>query len=353
MAYPAHHASNATAPAPGANARHASAVRRRPDHRRRVHGERAAMTRARAGESAGSSASRCACHIRSPPSPRRSSVTVASAANGRNASSGNHAGQSPRSTPATPSSAAMKPAGTAPTSPMKMRAGGRFTARNGTAAAASATAATRSGGSASAPSAICAETDQRHRTGEPVAAIHEIVEIGRPREHERTSTSISGYAPPATPGSALPGMRSSHAAAHRPASACAARRTSTGAPRASSQQRHADQCHERGEPPGKATGKIGATPAAPAAKPAHNARPPTRGTGARMQRAVVRRSVGQPPREQQQRATTTPLAASDSTAATAPIHACEARGAATSRGIPVRRQAKVPAKGVPAGQLIR
>ena len=58
--------------------------------------------------------------------------------NGRNTSAGNHAGQRPPATSEQPKTAARKPSGTAPTSPMMSREGGKLATRNGKAAAASA-----------------------------------------------------------------------------------------------------------------------------------------------------------------------------------------------------------------------
>ena len=66
------------------------------------------------------------------------SVTLASPTNGRKTSSGNQAAQWPAPTPAMPTSAARKPSGTAPTSPMNRRAGGALATSSGSTAAASA-----------------------------------------------------------------------------------------------------------------------------------------------------------------------------------------------------------------------
>ena len=113
--------------------------RERRERRRRPYPPSARQTRAgfrdgqrRADAGADSNAS-CA-----PPRPARAArraaraSRVASATNGRNTSSGNHAGQVPARQPPSPNAAARKPSGTAPTSPMNIRAGGMFTARNGT-----------------------------------------------------------------------------------------------------------------------------------------------------------------------------------------------------------------------------
>src|SRR6202022_594652 len=64
--------------------------------------------------------------------------TLASAINGKKTSSGNHPGHAPPYQPLMPKVAAINPKGTAPTSPMKSLAGGKFITRQGAIAAPSA-----------------------------------------------------------------------------------------------------------------------------------------------------------------------------------------------------------------------
>ncbi len=101
--------------------------------------------------------------------------------NGRKTSAGNHAGHVPSATSATPNAAARKPSGTAPTSPMMIRDGGRLTAKNGAVAAASAKNAVRGRAREDGAGTVGGESEHGHRCGQSVVAVHEIVEVEGPR----------------------------------------------------------------------------------------------------------------------------------------------------------------------------
>ena len=94
----------------------------------------------------------------------------------------------PRRQPTTPSAPARKPSGTEPASPMNMRAGGKLNdeerrGRGGDRGA--QRARTRRRRRASAATRIGAEPDHGHAAGEPVGAVHEVVEVRIPGDGKR------------------------------------------------------------------------------------------------------------------------------------------------------------------------
>ncbi len=121
----------------------------------------------------------------SPDAKRRTSVMVASPMKGRKTNTGNHAGQYPACVPAMPSSAAMNPSGTAPTSPRKTRAGGQLRSKKRQRRGDDRQAHERIDSARTHGShGVGTEADDRHRRRQAVAAIHEIVQIGHPHERE-------------------------------------------------------------------------------------------------------------------------------------------------------------------------
>ena len=165
------------------------------------------------------------------------------------------------------------PAGPRRRRPTNMRAGGQLTTRTGNVAAASAQGSVASNPCAQQHDAVGSEADHRHQRGQPVVAVHEVVQVERPRGGQRREQRRTAIGTAACPIAAIA------SANHSDAKAWTESRGTIATPRmSSSNDTPASNSHGTPQTPIASAALAGAT-AAIGRKPAQIASPPTRGMG--------------------------------------------------------------------------